>query len=164
MKDAFLRFAGGLGFAAVISGCATYNINAGPCGEGGGGSILGTGAHSYGQNTTCLATNAAKDLYTINDPGTKAVGILMLENTLPPAKEAGDRVRRALVNQKEAPYTIKIMPDGSARLVGGPLLMTVPQSAADAANSAFAPANAASAPNAPVPAASAPAPAPAPAP
>lgn len=118
----------GVPFALAVlnSACTTIKVEGGPCTEGGGIRILGTGGHTMSYNETCGAREAAGKLLQIEDAGVKASGILALEKLTPPLKESGNRVREAFVNGgMTQQFKVVRGEDGGLTLVGQPLV-TVP--------------------------------------
>lgn len=123
----FAPVAAVLGFSMVTSACSTITVQGGPCTEGGGGTILGTGGYSMRYNSTCGEREAAGRMLQVPDTGVQAAAILTLEATSPALKESGDRVRDALVNDgKQQTFKVVVGEDGKTRLIGQPVI-TVPQ-------------------------------------
>lgn len=124
----FSTVAAALGLGLLVSGCSTITVQGGPCTEGGGGTILGTGGYSMRYNSTCGEREAAGRMLQVQDTGVQAAAIMALEATSPALKESGDRVRDALVNDgKQQTFKVVVSEDGkTTRLIGQPVI-TVPQ-------------------------------------
>ena len=137
LRNAMIVAALGLGTSA----CTTMRIpTGGACIEGSGVvAPLGLGAvHRQSYNSKCGQTMAANSMIQSNDAGVRAVGMLTLEANDAAVKENGDRVRSALANPGETQYTVRRNADGSATLVGAPVV-TVPKNATVPAAAAPAP-------------------------
>lgn len=137
----FSKVAAALGLGLLVSGCSTINVQGGPCTEGGGGTILGTGGYSMRYNDTCGVRQAAGQMLQADDAGVKAAGVIALEETSPTLREAGNKVRDALVNDgMTQSFEVVVGPDGKTRLVGQPLIRVPVRERQASATPASAPA------------------------